>query len=144
LLYLVAQGLAFDELHYEVGSASVQDTRVVNRHDVGVFDSPERNRLSFETLEADRIGRGLGANYLERYGPFQIELCGTEDGAHGAHAEKHLYLVLSVDEMSYERFGFPDGSTVARTDIHALFEGRMTTRTDGHNLRREFCAESEE
>ena len=87
----LAQRLAVDELHGDVGRAALA-TDLVERHDVRMVERGRGARLVGEARQPLRIGGDVGGQHLDGHRPLQPHVLGAIDLAHPARSERCLDL----------------------------------------------------
>ena len=95
----VADGVALDDLHHDVGDGAVADpvlARVVDRDHRVVVEARDRLRLTREARLGDGVLRQVRAEQLHSDGPAEPDVLGREDLRHTAPAESARQPVTAV------------------------------------------------
>jgi hypothetical protein len=99
----VAERLALEQLHDDVGPERGLEVEVMDRHDVRVCEACGGERLPPEALEGGRLLDELGAEHLHRHGPVEHDLRRAVHGADRPSADERLHAVLPAERPSDER-----------------------------------------
>ena len=97
-LQSLAERLAFDEFHDDVGLAARERPVVVGAGDVRVVESRGGARLALEALRRLLVGDEVGQQQLDRRGAFEFDVHARVDRAHPAAPDQLVEPVLVRDQ----------------------------------------------